>query len=257
MTESSNWFDAGGHHIHVRSWTSDPEASVVVLLHGLVISSRYMIPLAKELARDHNVYALDMPGVGHSPRPSKLPDTSQLGAVVVDWMKVTGLSGATLVANSFGCQVAVEATKISDSEIGSLVLMGPVANVDHPTAIEHVGRMVLCLPFEPWWFVPLAIRDLLACGVVPALSYLRLLCRYAFLNEVAAVTVPTYVMHGSYDFVSPGSWNQRVAEAVGADGATCIPRAAHIAHGSQPEAVGEYVREVVRTQASAIRVLSV
>src|SRR4028119_2296736 len=42
----------------------------VVLVHGLVVSGRYMVPLLEELARSHAVYAPDLPGFGRSEGPA-------------------------------------------------------------------------------------------------------------------------------------------------------------------------------------------
>ena len=36
----------------------------IVLVHGLVVSGRYMVPLLDELASSHTVYAPDLPGFG-------------------------------------------------------------------------------------------------------------------------------------------------------------------------------------------------
>jgi 2-hydroxy-6-oxonona-2,4-dienedioate hydrolase len=43
----------------------------VVLVHGLVVSSRYMVPLAEVLARWFDVYAPDLAGFGRSEKPSR------------------------------------------------------------------------------------------------------------------------------------------------------------------------------------------
>jgi 2-hydroxy-6-oxonona-2,4-dienedioate hydrolase len=40
-------------------------------VHGLVVSSRYMVPLAEVLACWFDVYAPDLPGFGRSEKPSR------------------------------------------------------------------------------------------------------------------------------------------------------------------------------------------
>jgi 2-hydroxy-6-oxonona-2,4-dienedioate hydrolase len=52
--------------MHART-SEDPapeENPMVVLVHGLVVSSRYMVPAAELLAADYRVYAPDLPGFG-------------------------------------------------------------------------------------------------------------------------------------------------------------------------------------------------
>ncbi|WP_292510847.1 alpha/beta fold hydrolase, partial [Methylobacterium sp.] len=43
----------------------------VILVHGLGMSSRYMIPLARHLAPHFRVYAPDLPGFGLSDKPHR------------------------------------------------------------------------------------------------------------------------------------------------------------------------------------------
>jgi 2-hydroxy-6-oxonona-2,4-dienedioate hydrolase len=50
----------------------------VVLVHGYGMSSRYMVPLALELARDFVVYVPDLPGFRRSSKPRKVLDIVEL-----------------------------------------------------------------------------------------------------------------------------------------------------------------------------------
>ncbi|WP_225880387.1 alpha/beta fold hydrolase [Anabaenopsis elenkinii] len=48
----------------MHAWVSSqpPDAPVVILVHGLVVSGSYMIPTAELLAPDYRVYVPDFPG---------------------------------------------------------------------------------------------------------------------------------------------------------------------------------------------------
>src|SRR4051812_29858976 len=73
---------AGPHAIFARAATgrAPPGRPPVVLVHGLVISSRYMVPLARALAPDFPVYAPDLPGFGESGGPPPTPPRPGAGA---------------------------------------------------------------------------------------------------------------------------------------------------------------------------------
>jgi pimeloyl-ACP methyl ester carboxylesterase len=43
----------------------------IVLVHGLGLSGRYMLPLAARLAADHQVFLPDLPGFGDSSHPTR------------------------------------------------------------------------------------------------------------------------------------------------------------------------------------------
>src|SRR5438067_13787370 len=62
------WSVVGGLRTHARVAGSPSAADGrgVVLVHGAVVSSRYMVPLARQLARDFRVWAPDLPGFGLS-----------------------------------------------------------------------------------------------------------------------------------------------------------------------------------------------
>lgn len=49
----------------------------VVLVHGLMASSRYMAPIARHLAQDFQVFAPDLPGFGKSDKPHRVLDFTE------------------------------------------------------------------------------------------------------------------------------------------------------------------------------------
>ncbi len=81
----------------------------LVLVPGLVVSSRNVAPTGRLLQEAFSVYALDLPGFGKSDKPAKVLTVPQLAAALLAWMDDAGLPDAHLFGNSFGCQVIVEA----------------------------------------------------------------------------------------------------------------------------------------------------
>ena len=106
----SRWADIGGLRMHARAATDAANAGAlpVVLVHGLVVSSRYMIPLAARLAAHAHVYAPDLPGFGKSDHPERPLKIAGLADALAGWMRATGLARAALIGNSMGCQVIAE-----------------------------------------------------------------------------------------------------------------------------------------------------
>ncbi len=115
-----------GRRMHARVSDGQTAGSIpVVLVHGLVVSGRYMVPLLDELARSHAVYAPDLPGFGRSEGPAHAPDVEGLADALAAWMRAVGLSGAALVGNSMGCQVTVELALRHPELVERVVLQGP------------------------------------------------------------------------------------------------------------------------------------
>jgi pimeloyl-ACP methyl ester carboxylesterase len=66
-------------HVRTNNFAPGTEISTVLLVHGLVISSRYMMPIARQLAPWGRVYAVDLPGYGESEKPGRAPSVASGG----------------------------------------------------------------------------------------------------------------------------------------------------------------------------------
>lgn len=75
LSDTSRALGIDGHHVQAGPWrlftrsVGAADAPVVVLVHGLVISSRYMEPLARALADNgYRVLAPDLPATARARR---------------------------------------------------------------------------------------------------------------------------------------------------------------------------------------------
>jgi 2-hydroxy-6-oxonona-2,4-dienedioate hydrolase len=118
--------------MHARMHRRSVPGQRVILVHGLVISSRYMEPLAEQLAALCDVYAVDLPGYGLSDKPACVLSLPDLADALSEWMKAEGLASAHLAANSFGCQVLAEFAVRHPHQVDRLVLQGPTIDRTAP-----------------------------------------------------------------------------------------------------------------------------
>src|SRR5215211_4247458 len=126
-TIRSAWTHVDGLRIHARTGGRTGAARVrdVVLVHGVVVSSRYMVPLALELGRDFRVHAPDLPGFGLSEHPTDVLGVADLAQTLVAWLDHCRIERPALVANSFGCQIALHALARRPNRFDCAVLQGP------------------------------------------------------------------------------------------------------------------------------------
>src|SRR5215216_3830455 len=80
----------------------------LVLVHGIGVASRFMVPVAELVAPYHHVYATDLPGFGKSGKPAHVLNLVELTDALAGWTRAIGLEGAAFLGNSFGCQIVVE-----------------------------------------------------------------------------------------------------------------------------------------------------
>ena len=100
----SGFVEVLGLRMHVReAGAGEP----VLLLHGLGVSGRYFMPLACVLAARRHVIVPDLPGWGQSARPSRPLGVGGAADVLAGLLHRRGQDAVAIVANSFGCQVAL------------------------------------------------------------------------------------------------------------------------------------------------------
>jgi pimeloyl-ACP methyl ester carboxylesterase len=86
----SQWTEMRGEAMHARTNAHPPlrDSPVVILVHGMVISSRwYMEPAAARIAPLCRTYAVDLPGYGKSYKPLHILNIPQLADVLTEWME--------------------------------------------------------------------------------------------------------------------------------------------------------------------------
>jgi pimeloyl-ACP methyl ester carboxylesterase len=102
-----------------------PDAPPLLLLHGLGGTNASMLPLLPDLARDHRVIAPDFPGFGASGAPHWRYRASDLAAWLRAFQETIGATPATIVGNSLGGRVAIEAGLANPDMVERLVLLCP------------------------------------------------------------------------------------------------------------------------------------
>ena len=118
---------ANGTRIHVRSGGHGP---AVVLLYGYGESGDMWIPLAAELAKDHQVIVPDLRGLGLSAKPAGGFDKKTQADDVTAVMDALGAPKADVVAHDIGNMVAFQVAARYPQRVRKLVLIdAPVPGV--------------------------------------------------------------------------------------------------------------------------------
>lgn len=233
------YYNVGPHRLAVRQWNGEGDLPPIVLVHGLVVSSRYFQRLGAELARQgHPVFAPDLPGHGYSTKPRPYLDTAGLGESLADFIAVAELRGVTLVGHSYGCSIVAEgSTRLDDTAVDRLVFLDPVSCSPHRGFTQLVIQFLSTVWREPPWTWAMAVLDLAQCGLRRSLKEAAELCSYPLEERLASLTKPTHFARGEGDSVAPEHWMEALNRETGGLGLITIADTSHEPHASSPREV--------------------
>ena len=239
-------------HARVSARALPPDAPVVVLVHGIGVSSRYMVPTAIELAATCKVYAPDLPGFGLSAKPSKILDVPALADALAAWMRALRLARAVLVGNSFGCQIIAELGVHHPALIARAVLQGPTIDPRARSAPRQILRWALNSPFEPagaWTSLGSVVRqDYRDAGVRRVLKTFRHALSDRIEDKLPRLQAPTLVVRGARDPIVPQRWAEEAARLLPRGRLVVVPGAAHTMCFTSPEELAHVIRRFLEEE---------
>ena len=246
----SGWVEVGGLRMHARAAIDAAHGLVlpVVLVHGLVVSSRYMIPLAERLAARTHVYAPDLPGFGKSDHPDLPLDISGLADVLAGWMRATGIACAALIGNSMGCQVIVDMALRYPSLVARAVLIGPTTDRRGRNVLEQTRRLLAAAPYEAPGLIGVQLRDTWSAGLRETLSSARYAIADRIEAKLPALQMPVLVVSGSRDPIAPPRWAAELAGLLPHGRLHILAGGGHALNYSAPDPLLEIVAPFLNQQ---------
>ncbi|MFI7481522.1 alpha/beta fold hydrolase [Kocuria sp. M1R5S2] len=217
--------------------TFEPASRPVVLVHGIGVSGRYLWPLAGEIAGPHDVYVLDLPGSGATPKPRRPLTVAELGDVVAAVIARLRLDAPVVVGHSMGCQVAVHTVKDHPGLCSAYVLLAPAVDPEARGLLVQAGRLLRDAVREPLDTIAVVIRGYLRMGPVRFLRTARYLLHDRIEENIRRCAVPGLVVRGQDDPVSRRGWARHLARSAPDADYLEIPGAAHALPHTRPEEV--------------------
>jgi 2-hydroxy-6-oxonona-2,4-dienedioate hydrolase len=229
-------------------------AERMVLVHGLGVSGRYMLPTARRLAAKYTVYVPDLPGWGRSEKPPHALTIPQAADALATWMDQMGLAGACLVGNSLGCQFIVDLAVRYPHLVAQAVLIGPTLDPMAHTMVGQMWRGTRDLFREPLAYWPLLVRDYFIAGPIRTLQTLWHALADPLVEKLSQMVQPTLVVRGSRDPIAPQRWVEEMVGRLPNVRLVVIPDAAHVVNYTHPSALASAIEDfVVQTSMSGQR----
>lgn len=227
---------------------STADRPVFVLIHGLLISSRYMKPIAERLAKHYRVLVPDLPGFGQSDNPSNVSSLQELADAVVAWMDVLRLSRANFLGNSLGCQVIVDLAMRYPERVEKLVLTGLTVDPYARSAFYQFMRLLVDGPRERISLgFPLLI-DIFAGGPYRALQTGRYALIDPIQEKLTHIQAPTLVVRGERDSVVSQRWAEEATALLPDGRLSVLPGAPHAVTFSAADALMDAVQTFLQEE---------
>lgn len=224
--------------------TARPGEITVVLVHGLVISSLYMVPTLRELGRELPVLAPDLPGFGLSPKPRHVLTIEEHADVLHEWLRPLGR--VVLVGNSLGCQFIAElARRHGVALMAGAVLAGPTMDRHARTARQQIGRWLVDWTRERPSLALAHARDYAQAGLRRALKTFRYALAHRIEDALPSLNVPALVVRGSRDAIVPQAWAEEVVSLLPQGRLHVIDGGPHCVNYTTPAAFAGVVRRFV------------
>jgi pimeloyl-ACP methyl ester carboxylesterase len=217
----------------------------MLMLHGAVVSSDYMVPLARRLAPALTCHAVDLPGYGRSEALDHVLHVEEAAAWVTEWMDAVGLARVHLFGNSLGAQVAAALAQRFPVRVERVVLLGPTVDPAHRTRVGQLSRLFADALLEHPGLHLTWVRDLLRAGPRRAWATLGVALDDAIEARLPEITAPVLVMRGRRDPLASHAWASEAARLAGAP-LVEVAHAAHGAHYDDPDAVARAILEWLR-----------
>jgi 2-hydroxy-6-oxonona-2,4-dienedioate hydrolase len=215
----------------------------VVLVHGLGLSGRYMLPTAELLARHFRVYLPDLPGFGDSDKPERALNVPELADALAAWLKAVGLAPAALLGNSFGCQIIADLAARHSDLVERAVLQGPTTPPDERSWLWQFVRWRQNQPFNPDTLGPITWDDYRKCGYLRLLQTFRHQLRDPIERKLSRIRAPTLVVRGQRDPICPLDFAEDIARRLPRGRLVEIPEVAHTLVYTAPEQLAQVTRQ--------------
>ena len=241
------------------------EGTPLVFVHGFTTTAEFWREQVEAFSARHQMVRINLPGHGRSPRPEDRSYT--IDAFVEDVLKVyraLAIESAVLVGLSMGGTVAQNFALSYPERVRALVLVGATphglgadVNVDNVLkAIDELGVVVASQKVIERSFGAAASPQLVEFAKNEVAQTPAFVAREAIASlnssdsraRLGEIHVPTLVVVGDEDIITPPSESQALAAGIPSSELAIIPSAGHFPMLEQPDRFNPLLGEFLTRQ---------
>lgn len=240
MELQEDWTDVDGVRWHYLEGGAR-DAPVVVLVHGAAVSSRHMAPAAVLLAENFRVIVPDLPGHGRSGSPSSVLDVQENANALMGWLDRLGHGRVAMLGNSYGCQIITALAASRPERLWGAVLQGPTLDPAAGGGLRQIGRWLRNTVREGTTQPSETVRQWKQAGLRVFTLTLASMFRDRIEERLGEMTVPTLVVSGDRDPITPPRWVREAAGRLPRGEYAVVAGATHTMTVADPDALAEVV----------------
>ncbi|MFN3802574.1 alpha/beta fold hydrolase [Belliella pelovolcani] len=112
------------------SFTKQGKGNPLILLHGFCESKEMWQDISRDLAHEHRVYCLDLPGFGDSLGKSLPQNIEEVAVILQEWMEEQSIHSPIIIGHSLGGYVTLALSELMGSELRGIGLFHSTAFAD-------------------------------------------------------------------------------------------------------------------------------
>ena len=232
------------------SYSEGGVGAPIILLHGLGASSRWWFPLFPELTSAQlRIIAPDLPGFGRTPGPTfPIKDAARLVIELADHHK---LAHFFLAGHSLGGAIAAQIAADYGGRVRRLILVDS-AGIPNRISGRWIGRLM-----SPWTWCPLGfygtlLGDAVRAGPGNMRAGVRELRRYDIRRLLERIDIPTLVIWGQKDALTPLEHGRAIADGLPDGRFEIVSKARHLPMVSDPSATSRLILKFLKEELETV-----
>lgn len=218
-------------------WRTGGEGEPLVLVHGIGVSGRYLVPTAKRLTDAFRVYVPDLPGWGRSDKPARPLGVHGSARALAGWLDAIAVERASFLGNSMGCQILIDLAVMAPERVRALVLVGPTVDSEARSFTQQAFRLVRDMLREPPSLIPLVAYDYLVYGPRRFVATMRSVVADRPEEKASRVQAPTLVVRGERDVLVSQRFAAELAARLVRGELAVVPGGPHALNYAEPRAL--------------------
>lgn len=216
------------------------KGSPIVMMHGWGQSLESFRILGDLLSRYHQVYIIDFPGFGKSPKPDEDWDTIDYARAIDGFFEQLNLANAIVIGHSFGGRVGVRLAARYAKRVNALILINAHGLKTMQTgkklwrskALKFLSNILKwsdatfnTKSFENWFVPKFASRDYRNAG--PLKNILVKTVTEDVSDDARQITCPTFLLWGEKDTETPVDIGYRYSKLISKSKLVVLPEKDH------------------------------